>query len=217
MFFKSKKAVDTTATINQIENAVYEQMKKYGFRKFGRTLHRFVSGDMSQVINFQCGQAYRDETHLMWVNVGIRVPECVARSFDFENTKKYYHEYDCNIRTRLGAVKSRDSSKTTTFDLRKNTEKITREITAEIIDCVLPVFDLLSSRQAVLEHRREYPYFDTTNSHLILLEEAMIYGHLGEIEKAAETFELYYTQARQEDRHIGHIEYLDELRKKLKL
>ena len=82
-----------TQQIDYIESEVYKRIKPLGFRKHGRTLHRFVSGDISQVISFQCGQAYLDATHLMWVNIGIRIPECTERRFDAVNSRKYYHEY----------------------------------------------------------------------------------------------------------------------------
>ena len=62
--------------IDQIEAGVYKPVKPHGFRKHGRTLHRFVDEDISQVISFQPGQAYLNMTHLMTVNLGIRVPEC---------------------------------------------------------------------------------------------------------------------------------------------
>ncbi len=214
-----QKKIDVTKCIDNIENTVYAQLKKFGFKKHGRTLHRFVSEDISQVINFQCGQAYRNETHLMWVNIGIRVPESIERTFKTTNSKKYYHEYDCNIRTRLGAVKSRDGNKETTYDLRKNTDQIASCIVKEIMDDVLPVFEVLSSREAILAHRRDYPWFDTLNSHLIVLEEAMIYGHLGNKQKARELFEVYYEHVvsrKCEDKHIeGHLQYLDTLKDSL--
>lgn len=92
---KVQPALDSAKVLDGIEAAVYGLVTPYGFRKHGRTLHRFVSGDISQVIHFQLGQAYRGETHLLVVNVGIRVPECVNRQFFPEaNPKKYYHEYD---------------------------------------------------------------------------------------------------------------------------
>ena len=155
----------------------------------------------------------------MWVNIGIRVPESFERKFEVTNAKKYYHEYDCNIRTRLGAVKSRDRNKVTTYDLRKNTDQIASCIVKEIMDDVLPVFEVLNSRESILAHRREYPWFDTLNSRLIVLEEAMIYGHLGDKQKAKELFEAYYEHVvsrKCEGKHIeGHLQYLDKLRDSL--
>ena len=48
-------------------------------------------------------------------------------------------------------------------------------------------------------------------SSLILLDECMIYGHLGNIEKAKELFELYYQSAVKEYNDLvenGHEQYL---------
>ena len=211
--------IDVTERIDSIENAVYKQLKEFGFKKHGRTLHRFVSEDISQVINFQCGQPYRNETHLMWVNIGIRVPESFERKFEAVNSKKYYHEYECNIRTRLGMAKLKDSNKATTYDLRKSIDHMTADIVEEILDDVLPVFEILNSRESIIAHRREYPWFDTLNSRLILLEESMIYGHMGDKKKAKECFEMYYRSIAlklSEGAHIKrHLEYLDELRSEL--
>lgn len=106
----------TSKTLDAIEKAVHTAVKPYGFRKYGRTLHRFVSEDISQVIHFQLGQAYRGETHLLFVDIGIRVPECMLRSFHPEEVKKkYYHEYECNIRSRLGRIEGKAEA---CYDLR---------------------------------------------------------------------------------------------------
>ncbi len=182
-----------TDSINKIEKVIYAKLKPLGFRKHGRTLHRFVSEDISQVINFQCGQAYRDETYQMCVNLGIRIPECSERAFfPTKPQKKFYHEYECTIRSRLGRI---DGNEEKCFDLRENIETITAEILDDIINKVLPVFNILSSRQEILAHRRECSLFDTIDRHLILLEESMIYGHLGNTDKAKELFEEYYQSA----------------------
>lgn len=59
-------------------------------------------------------------------------------------------------------------------------------------------YEVLNSRDAILAKRRNYPLLDSLNSLLILLEESMIYGHLGNIEKAKELFELYYQSVVKE-------------------
>lgn len=197
MFWTNRKAeLNVPAVIDKIEAAVYSVVKPIGFRKHGRTLHRFVEGDISQVINFQCGQAIRGNNHLMWVNIGIRVPECDLRCFQSKKPpKKYYHEYECTIRSRLGTVRGRKESE---YDLHKSTDKIIADILYQLQTYVLPVFEILNSRDAILEKRRDFPLFDTTNDHLILLEESMIYGHLGNIDKACEVFNAYYQSALEE-------------------
>ena len=210
MFELLKKS--RTDVLDKIENAVYEELKTNGFRRYGRTLHRFVSGDISQVIDFQPGEARRGENHLLYVNVGIRVPECQEHSFAAElEQKKYYHEYECNIRSRLGTVEGREE---TCYDLRKSADDIQADILRQVTEVVLPAFDTLASRDGILCHRREYPHCDTLNDHLILLEEALIYGHRGDRDKAAELFRQHFAQSRE---NRNHQDYLRRLAMELEL
>ena len=206
----------TPESIDIIENAVYAELKPLGFRKHGRTLHRFVDGDISQVINFQCGQSYREETHLMWVNIGIRVPECFLRSFSpDENPKKYYRESECNIRSRLGKVKGK---KVTTYNLHGSIDEITADILGQIKEYVLPTFDVLKDRTSILEKRREYRNFDTLHYNTILLQEAMIYGRMGDLDKASELFNLYYLKCKKRTNpNKGHLDILEKLADELKI
>ncbi len=189
------KKSENTSTVSQIENVIYQELKKYGFRKHGRTLCRFTGpeDDIAQIITFQLGQAYRDETHLLYVNTGIRVPECFERDFVNAIEKKpYYYDYHATIRSMLGKI----DGKKTYREFNLQTEKtidVEAEILRDIIDKVLPVYDLLSSREDILANRKKFPNFDTLNNHLVTLEEAFIYGHLGNIEKANQVFAEYYT------------------------
>ena len=208
--------LDTGRILDEVEQAVSLAVKSFGFRKHGRTLHRFVSGDIFQVIHFQTGPAHRGETHLLFVNIGIRVPECMTRSFTAEESpKKYYQEHECNIRSRLGTVEGKIES---CYDLRGSVDEITVDILRQIMDTVIPVFEDLRSRDAILARRREYPRFDRVNDHLILLEEAMIHGRLGHPETAEEIFRLHYrllqnAQTAQKDPVAiqNHLKYLEKL------
>ena len=209
-FLKKKAEINTTQIVDEIESSVYEHIKPYGFKKYGRTLHRFVSEDISQVINFQSGMPAHGMGGLLCVNLGIRIPECSERTFQPPNTekKKYYHEYECTIRSRLGRVSGQNE---TWYDLHKKTVKIIDSIIYEIDQYVLPVYEVLNSRDAILAKRRNYPLLDSLNSLLILLEESMIYGHLGNIEKAKELFENYYHSVVKEYNDLtenGHKKYL---------
>lgn len=181
--------INVTEKIDIIEKEVYKLLKSYGFRKFGRTLHRFVSGDISQIIHFQSGMPTNINYGRFCVNLGIRVPECSERTFlPKTEKKKYYHEYECTIRSRLGIVSGKQE---TWYNLHKNTDKIIKSIIEEIDQYVLPAYEALNSREAILAHRKDYPLLDNMD-HLISLEECMIYGHLGDTEKAKECFEQYY-------------------------
>lgn len=207
-FLKKKSKINTTQAVDEIESAVYQHIKPYGFKKHGRTLHRFVSEDISQVIHFQSGMPTHGMGGLLCVNLGIRIPECSERTFQPQTEKKkYYHEYECTIRSRLGNVSGKQE---TWYDLRKKTEKVAKSIIDELDQYVLPAYEVLNSREAILAHRKNYPQLDDISS-LVLLEESMIYGHLGNLEKAKELFELYYKSAVAEynDGIVnGHKHYL---------
>ncbi len=191
MLSKKTNEINTTQIVDKIESAVLDFVKPYGFKKHGRTLHRFVSGDISQVIHFQSGMPTKGMKGLLCVNIGIRIPECSERTFHPINDKKYYQEYECTIRSRLGTV---SQQKETWYDLTKPTDKIINSILKELRDVVLPVFEVLKNRKSILKFREKYSSFDTFSSRK-LLDECMINGHLGDIEKATELFEAYYKTA----------------------
>ena len=206
--FKKATEINTTQIVDEIEAAVLEFVKPYGFKKHGRTLHRFVSGNISQVIHFQSGMPTKGMGGQLCVNLGIRIPECSERTFQPKTeNKKYYHEYECTIRSRLGTVSGKQE---TWYDLHKKTDKIIKSIIEEIDQYVLPAYEVLNSRESILAYRKLYPMLDDMNS-LILLDECMIYGHIGNTEKAKELFELYYQYAVKEYNDLvenGHKQYL---------
>lgn len=207
-----------TKALDEVQSAVYAALNPHGFRKHGRLFQRFVDGDISQVVEFQRGQAYREETHLFWVSAGIRVPECALRSFaPEENPKKYYHEYECNMRWTLG---EKSKKKTGEYNLRKPVEQIIEDILTRLNASVLPAFEALSSRDAILAHQMEYPQFYA--GRLILLENAMIYGRRGDIAKAEEMLNAHYRTGGDEaharrypEVHKAHQASLRELADKL--
>lgn len=193
---QSKQA--TTQIVDEIQKIVYAYLKPLGFRKHGRVMHRFVEGDISQVVELQNGCPQKGVTGLLWVQLGIRVPECEERTFTPSEPKKYYHDYHCNIRAELTEY---IHGKSHPYDLRSKPETIGGDIVEQLEEHVMPVFELLSSREAILAHRREHRRFDSLNHRLIELEEAMIYGRAGDKPKAEEVFIRYYLRKLEQYRH----------------
>lgn len=117
-------------------------------------------------------------------------------NFRYEQGEKpYYHESECNIRSRLGSVSGK---RETWYPLRNDPEKTARSIIKEVEQVVLPVFAVLCDREAILAHRRDYPQFDCLNCHLILLEECFLKRHLRDEEGALACFRAYYRQSVEE-------------------
>lgn len=202
-----KNRLTAVQTVDLVEKQVYEFLKPSGFKKYGRTLGRFVDTDMFQVVNFQIitpgkinlktGEIKNEKKQKLIVNLGIRIPECAERTFSPVKNEKYYHEYDCNIRGEIACE----------FPLERKPEKIADDIIKKLKKYVLPVFDVLSTREGVLAYRERRLAFDSMCGNMVLLDEAMIYGKLGQLEKAAERFNEHY---RLTDNR-GHLEYLESL------
>ncbi len=168
-----RKKVDTTKVVDEIERTVYQWARQYGFHKFGRTLNRIVEQDIVQVIHFQNGCPEKGVHGVLWVNLGIRIPECA----DFPNdAKKYYQEHECNIRCRLDEyIDKKDSP----YDLRKDPQKIAGDIIQKLQDMILPIFDILSSREAIITELKNYPEFNSFRNHLIDRDINLILKKLG--------------------------------------
>jgi len=225
MSFEKTNKLDTKAIVDEIENAVYKELKPFGFRKHGRTLHRFVDGDISQVINFQNGCPEKFIYNVLYVNVGIRVPECELRTFaPEENLKKYYREIDCNIRDVLD---TRDDKNCQGYGLSGPTQEIIDNVIYGIKNYVLPAFDTLCSRDAILKDPRSFCGLDGLRRHLTLLEQSMIYGRMGNLDEAKRLFNKNYSDvAKNYKAHEGwklfnylkaHLSYLEELAQSLNI
>lgn len=156
-----KKKIDTTKIVDEIEKTVFEWAKQYGFKKYGRTFNRVVDKDIVQVINFQNGCPEKDVYGVLWVNLGIRVPECA----DFpKEQKKYYKEYECNIRCGLDEyIDNKDNP----YNLKENPQKIATDIIKKLSGVILPIFDVLSSRENIVKELKNYPEFNSFRNHLV--------------------------------------------------
>lgn len=189
-----KRLEEATAALDTVQAEMFSLLKPYGFRKHGRLFHRFVDGDISQVVEIQRGQAYREETHLFWINIGIRVPECVLKSFRPEaNAKKYYHEYQCNMRWTLG---EQSKKKTGEYNLRKPLEPMIADIKAKLETVVVHVFEVLNSRDAIMAKQHRYSQFLSSHP---LFDCAMICGCRGEIQRAIELLLDYGCEVESDD------------------
>lgn len=185
----------STEAVNIIQKKVYQYLKPLGFKKHGRAMHRFVDEDISQVIEFQNGCPQKDVYGVLWVRLGIRVPECDERKFCIKEVKKFYHDYNCNIRCSLDKLVYGEDKP---YDLKDDLNEIAEDIIKCLKEYVIPVFDALNSRDAILDSRSLYKNFDRWNDHLIFLEEAMIWGRRGNIEEATRLFNVHYQKVLKE-------------------
>lgn len=203
---KSNPDLDVPKTLDRIQRALQAELKPLGFTKHGRTHHRFVDGDISQVINFRCGQSIYDRTHEVVVNVAVRVPEIVLGGFHGDaELKKYYKDYECNLRSALGILEdpldvfcAYSAQKIHVYDLRGDVDEIIEDILRRAKTEVLPFFERYGSRDAILKDLREKPKSALRTSgreHKGDFDMAMIYGRRGDMEQAYEAYNVYFRGA----------------------
>ena len=83
-----RKKMSSTECVDTIQEVVCEYLKPLGFHKFGRTMHRFVEEDISQVIHFQNGCPQKSVREKLWINIGIRVSEYAEKKFKISEPMK---------------------------------------------------------------------------------------------------------------------------------
>lgn len=194
---------ETKKKVDLIQRTLSPYLKENGFRRYGRTYVKFVDEDIAQVINLQNGCPQKGVQGTLWVNLGIRVPECFEHKVSDFTEKKCYQDYECNIRCRLDELCKAESG----YDLSEDAEDIAGDILEKLKKYAMPVFDALDCRDAILAHRKEYADFDSMNDHLIYLEEAMIYARRGDKEKAAELFKKHLAA----NSNKAHSEYVQKV------
>lgn len=203
---KAHPDLDVPKTLNRIQRALQAELKPLGFAKHGRTHHRFVDGDISQVINFQCGQSIYGRSHLVEVNVAIRVPEVVLGGFHGDaELKKYYKEYECNLRTCIGILdeaadvfSAYTEHERRVYDLSGNVDELIEDLLHRVRTEVLPFFERYGSRDAILKDLREQPKSPLRTSGVEYFGDfdmAMIYGRQGDMERAYEAYNVYFRGA----------------------
>ncbi len=178
---------------------VYARLKPLGFRKHGKTLHRFVDGDISQVVYFASKINDQCLPDALWILTGIRVPECDLMRFVIpEQTKKYYHYATSHLRGSLFIDKNGDG----TWILFQETDpqQLIDNVMERLENEVIPAFEVLSNRDNIINHKEEdeASCFHLMHKHLIRLYDSMILGRRGNLDEATKLFKSHYQDSLAE-------------------
>ena len=178
---------------------VYARLKPLGFRKHGKTLHRFVDGDISQTVYFvsKINNPYLPD--MFWINIGIRVPECDLWRFVIpEQTQKYYHFATSHLRGSLFIDKSGDG--TCIYFQKTDPQQLIDTVMERLENEIIPAFDVLSNRDNIINHKEEEEAscFHLHHKHLIRIYDSMILGRRGNLDEAAKLFKSHYQDSLAE-------------------
>jgi Domain of unknown function (DUF4304) len=192
---QSVTPTDFKTQLDIVEKDVFVKLKPLGFKKNGGTFNRQLDDGIIQVINFQSGQYPIGQGHEMpglrenlygkfVVNLGV----CIESLYKFQSpteNKKYYKEYDCQIRNRLGTLLTgQDYWWTITDDNTKITQEIIEGLETKAFDW----FSGLDTKEKIISNNGQLPYDATPRAKLDI---ALIVWFDDKV-KGSELFKDYY-------------------------
>jgi len=188
-----------------------------------------MNDHLIHVITFQMGQTYFGDSNKFCVFIGIRVPECVSKSFaDPEPVLRFYDYADCNIVVPVNhhalGYKGYLCSNGVSYNSKmfmldaEDIQPVIDELSETIEQLILPFFNNMDTREKILLNRSKYHeiYPDLERNHVIDIDEAMIYGRAGDPEKARQILQQRYDSCSELDKlQQGHRRYLREMAQRL--
>ena len=156
---------DYKTQLDIVEKEVFAKMKPLGFKKNGRTFNRRLDDGIIQVINFQSGQYPLTDNYEISglrknlygkfvVNMGVCVENLFKFQFPTEN-KKFYKEYECQIRARLGALLTGQDY---WWIISDDNTKITEEIILGLETIGSDWFAGVDSKEKIITNLGNLPY-----------------------------------------------------------
>lgn len=215
---KTESKTDFKAQLDIVEKEVFSKLKPLGFKKNGRTFNRQLEDGIIQVINFQSGQHPIGENYVVpglrenlygkfVVNLGVCVESLYKFQYPTEN-KKYYKEYECQIRDRLGTLlKGQDYWWTITDD----NKKITEEIIVALETKGLEWFSGIDTKGKIIKNYGHLPYRSSPRAKL----DIALLVWFDDKEKGSILFREYYNNIQPAK--SSHKDYVRDLAKELKI
>ncbi len=215
---QSATPTDFKTQLDIVEKDVFIKLKPLGFKKNGRTFNRRLDDGIIQVINFQSGQypigqgyeipGLRENLYGKFVvNLGV----CIESLFQFQSpteNKKYYKEYDCQIRDRLGTLLTGQDYWWTITDDNK---RISEEIFSGLETKVFEWFEGLETKEKIISNNGHLPYRSSPRAKL---DTALIVW-FDDKENGAKLFKEYYENIQPAK--SPHKDYVRDLAKELKI
>ena len=205
---------------DEIQKLVTAEVLSDYLRK-GRLFNK-RAGDVVSVIEFRIGRKYNDEDYMLSVIMGIYIPQPATWSFNgiIENDK-FYHEYECLIRTSIDHLQNIYSFKGYNdkfFDLNRESIK---DITAEICNVLtakyFPGVEKLNTIEKMLKNSKKIVGELCEKSWWSInfeLGYIFLYAAVGNMPKFTSEFQEYYNHTKMKK---GNVKYLEELAKELNI
>jgi len=215
---QSGTQTDFKTQLDNVEKDVYAKLKPLGFKKNGRTFNRTLPDGIIQVINFQGGQypigqryeipGLRENLYGKFVvNLGVCIESLYKLQSSTEN-KKYYKEYDCQIRARLGSLLTGEDY---WWTISEDNKRITEEIISGLETKGLAWFSGVDTKEKIVSNSSKLPYDSSPRTKL----DVALIVWFDDKEKGSELFKEYYDNIQTAK--SPHKDYVRDLAMELKI
>jgi hypothetical protein len=152
--------------MDELQAGVRPFLKELGFRARWRAFNRPTTDGLTQVIEFQLGRFDPPGAHYVGfrqnfygkftVNVGVYVPEVHKYTYAGGGDLSFVHEYDCDIRARLGNLAPERRDIWWSFEAG-NASELAAEIFRRLERDALPFLAQFETRDALLKRLLNEP------------------------------------------------------------
>jgi hypothetical protein len=161
-----------------IKEGFYELLKPLGFKKKTNNFYLQLE-TLGQIINVQKSAYGNKDSIRFTINTGIFVPEYWVAFYNYSNKGLPDNptESECLIRKRIGELRNQLD---TWYDINDRTDEqqLISEMQKNLTDFILPYFQRFNSTEKMLQE------LDTTQLTLSPFGKLILYGELGQIDKA---------------------------------
>ena len=198
--------------LDDILQPVTASLKHYEFRKGGRSYNRMREDGVIHVIGFQMGQfpigdyvipGVRESYYGKFaINLGVFLP-CVVEVERGPKSKRFFQDYDCQIRSRLRSAPAEDKDQW--WEIKPPYFERGQEIAALIETTGMPFLDKFTSYRSVLDYFEEHRKFPFQNPGRSALEAAILYRAVGNSTKSIETVAIARSGVGQNPRFADYV------------
>jgi hypothetical protein len=201
--------------LDSIQKEIFNYLKPLGFKKKGRTFNRQTEDGIYQVINIQSGRyefgdkyvipGFRENYYGKFtINLGVMVTD-IYELESHNKPKDIYQDYDCQIRTRLTHLTTKQDF---WWPISNNTEETTKEIIQGLKSKGIQWLDTFESREKIIKN---WGNMADSNSPRAKLDVALIVLRT-DSDKGKYLMQEYYDKIEIRN---GHKEYIKSLADRL--
>jgi hypothetical protein len=193
------KSIAETKFDKVVRDGFHATLKPLGFKKKGNNFYKQENG-IGHIINLQKSTYYtKDHIHFT-INTGVFLPEYWTAFYNYfsKPVPDYPTEPECILRQRIGALRNENDK---WFDITSDTdeEEMIQEMKINLNQYILPHFGMVLSKDMLVD------VLDSSTTRVAPLEKLIVFGELGDKERAKKEFEKIVADTTRNPSFLGTV------------